>query len=55
MLDINRGGHFLLTDVVTKTASQNLLKCPPWLILINRGGYPNATTSVNTLTEVGTL
>ena len=25
MPDINRGGHFLLTEAVTKTASENLL------------------------------
>jgi hypothetical protein len=41
MPDINRGGHFLLTETVTV----NLAKS------IYRGGQPNATVSVNTLTE----
>ena len=58
---INRGGHFLLTEVVTKTTSQNrlteadTLKCPPRLILINRGGCYNANASVNDLTETGNV
>jgi murein tripeptide amidase MpaA len=43
-LGINRRGHFLLTEAITTTASQNILTEAGTL---NRGGHPNVTTSVN--------